>query len=271
MGWENTINCHSPKLRRIQSGNQKVEQTLAAEPQQEGRVGKAVANKSLIDIVEEKLEINSILEFEINGHSAVSRYAQIATSEPVKNLRSTVYVQKIGNNNATVSVQIQLAYQPKAEKNNKTYLTLVSNRLIDQGGGLKLSARVHACENSDCSLFAETSVADNQSYRNNSDVTIMEVHKLSLDWDEDNAQFLFSFDEATGSVNMKPYIQERKFDIREFKYARLSADIENVLAENESGWITVRFGDVFVNGELYDNFSAEILNLNKWITGETYR
>lgn len=228
---------------------------------------------SLIDIADDNLEISISLDGE-DGRSKIIRFAQIADKQKVTILQSSVYIQKAINNQARIIVKLQLAYQPEYDLNDKTDLTLVSNQLTHHGGGggFHWSGTVIGCKNSDCSVSVDARMPEIEQLSEEHEehnVFIREMHKLTIIWDEDTDEYLFTLDNMQTHIDMRPYFLETQFDPENFRYARLSAEVSNIDNPSDSGRIVVRFGEVFVNGQLYDDFSAEQLNPKKWLTGQS--
>lgn len=226
---------------------------------------------SLIEIADENLEIRVALDDD-DDRSKIIRFAKIADRQPITVFQSSVYIQNAINNQARLAVKLQLAYQPDYNPNDMTDMTIVSNQLTHQVAGyFHWSGTVTECKNIDCSVSVDTRKPEIEQNTEANHVSVKELHKLSIIWDEDTFEYIFSLDDVQTRVDMRPYMLETKFDTKNFRYASLSAEVGNVDSESDSGRIVVRFGQVFVNGHLYDDFSAEHLNSEKWITGQIYQ
>ncbi len=257
-------------------GEEHVDQSTATSPQpqpEERSDNNAVSpaihlSEALVGINEGKLEIHASLDGVENNRTKMIRFAKIAESQPITILQSSVYIQTAINNQAKLSAQLQLVYKPHGDVDDATDITIVSDEITDQGSGFHWHAKITGCKNSDCSETEETLIPTKGQIPESENMNTREVHELSIIWDEDKFQFLFSLDDIETRIDMQPYVAKSQFDPRNFSYAALTAEVSNVESESESGRIVVRFGDVFVNGHLYDDFNSDSINPDKWITGQ---
>ena len=239
-------------------------------PQVEASVAKPVEqiNASLIGVSDGKLEIKVSLDGAGSNHSKLIRFAKIIDKQPVEILHSHVYIHSAINNQVKLSINMQLTYQPFYKPNDAKGMTIVSSQFTDQGAGFRWYGKITGCKNSDCSVVIENRKPEAGQITDAYNVYKRQMHEITIIWDEDNFQYLFIFDDIQTSIDMQPFETESHFDPRNFRYARLTAEVSNVDDETESGTISVRFGQVYVNGHLYDDFSGEELNSDKWITGQ---
>jgi hypothetical protein len=229
-------------------------------------------NASHVGIFDDNLEIKISLDGE-DDRSKIIRFAQINDKQPVTILESSIYIQKAINNQAKIAVKLQIAYQPEYDLIDKTDLTIVNSVFTHHGGGggFHWSGTVVGCKNSDCSVYMNDRVPDIEQLSEEPEehnIFIREQHKVTIIWDEDSYAYLFNLDDMQNRIDMRPYMLETKFDPENFRYARLSAEVSDIDTASDSARIVVRFGEVYVNGQLYDDFSAAQLDPEKWLTGQ---
>lgn len=217
-----------------------------------------------------RLEFNTFLLLEENQPSSLFRFAEVTTIEPITKIQSRVFIDKTIFSGAMVHVGIELMYQ-RTDYGNMANLTSVKNQLSYIEEGFRISSTAIGCKNPDCSSFFESSIKEDDKYPVNQIIDVEVGHILSLEWDDKNFGFIFGFDKARGFLSMDDFIHESYFDIADFQHARLFVIIKKTKSTKEGSRVIARFGNVYVNDELYDDFEGDSLNTEKWKSGEIYR
>ncbi len=227
-------------------------------------------SKSFVRVDTGRLQVSTFLVLDEDQPSALARFAEIAENEKVLKIRSRVFIDKYVISGANVRVGMELAFQASRNQGKKTDLTLVRNQFTYKDEGFRLSGKAIGCKNEDCSQFFESSAIENGNYPLNSLIDLDDAHTLSLEWDKSNFRFMYTFDKASGYLDMDEFIKESGFNPRNFLSARLFVAAKKTGSTKEGSRIVARFGDVFINDELYDDFSGDELNLEKWRIAEIY-
>lgn len=265
------IGCSEESDVGDDNNNDQIEKINASKIREEESGILGETSKSFVRIDAGRLQISSFLVLGEDKRSSLIRFAEIADKAVVSKIQSRVFIDKFINSGAIVRVGMELAYQSPRHKGEKTNLTLVKNQFIYKREGFRLSSKTLGCKNEDCSLFFESSVTEGGIYPVNQMINLYEAHTLSLEWDKNNFRFIYSFDKTVGFLDMGEFIRESGFSPKNFLYARLFVGIRNTDSTRESSKVIARFGGVFVNDVLYDDFGGEGLDSGKWKIGEIYR
>lgn len=232
-------------------------------PEREEKVSPTLITQS-----EGQLEFKLSLDGAESDRHELTRFAGIRQTESVKMLESKVYIRTAINENATLRVAVQLAYQPRKPVENDRNLILVSNQFVDKGSGFRWFGSVTGCQNDDCTIaFKRRKPLQSEANEINR-VARKEPHKIAIFWDEDRYAMVFRLNEAKALIDMKPFVEKTGFDPENFRYARLIVGVGNINGDESKGELLVRFEKVYVNGALYDDFGEEMLSMEKWITGQ---
>lgn len=258
-GPENENRSKKDEVKEVTEVDSSVEDT--------GFTKSAVPN---IEANQGRLEFNSYLLLDENQPSILFRYVEITALEPVTKIQSRVFIDKTIFSGAMVDVGIELLYQ-RTDYIGKNKRTSVKNQLSYKEEGFKLSNTAIGCKNSDCSDFYESSVKDENGYPVNRIINVEDGHVLYLEWDDKNFGFIFGLDKARGFLGMDEFVHESRFDPQDFLHARLFVSIKKTKSTQEGSRVLARFGNVYVNDELYDDFEGDHLDSGKWKAGEIYR
>ncbi len=229
-------------------------------------------NESIVGAVLERLQINADLKFDEERHSSLTRFAEVIGQDSITQFESTVYIEKASiHGKAKVYVGLELAYQLEKYRDDRTNLTVIQNIMKNVGQGFIMTGRAMGCREGGCTVFDEVTIGEQDSEAARIVETRGKAHVVSLHWDDEYYRFVFSFNGVTSYIDMVTFASKYDFNPRDFSYARIFATIENIKNDHDEGRVVARFGSVNVNGSLYDDFSGEALNPEKWATGETFR
>ena len=245
-------------------------ETLVEHKNDPGRYLKV--DKSIIGVQIERLQINAELEPGEEQYRSLTRFAEVTGDESINEIKATVYIEKANISGlAKVQVGLELGYQPKENKGDRMNLTVIQNIMNSVSEGFKMTGKAIGCKEGGCMVIDETTLAEENSTVGRMVETRGEPHILSISWDDDYYRFVLTFDDMTGYIDGVSLASKYKFHPENFRRARLFAKIENIKSSHDSGRVVARFGNVYVNDILYDDFSIENLNSEKWVTGEIYQ
>lgn len=229
-------------------------------------------NESIVGVQMERLQISAELHFDEQRHSSVTRFAEIAGQNAITQLESTVYIDKASiKGKARVYVGLELGYQLEKYRGDRKNMTVIQNVMKNANQGFIMTGRAIGCREGGCTVFDEAPFEEEAAEESRFIETRGRPHNVSLRWDDEFYRFVFSFDGMTSYIDMVTFASKYDFNPKDFSFARLFATIENIKNDHDEGRVVARFGNVNVNRNLYDDFSAEALNPEKWATGQTYR
>ena len=85
-------------------------------------------------------------------------------------------------------------------------------------------------------------------------------HTIAIDHDKVNGQMILEFDGQASAINLSDI---PGFNGDDFRYARIRTRVREINEPGDMGSINVRVDDVYVNGQLYDNFNNGF-GISKW-------
>lgn len=96
-------------------------------------------------------------------------------------------------------------------------------------------------------------------------------NNISIEWQAENEQFVFTvngvsiamtkagFDAFEDAVNNNVILNTDTFN-----QAQIRTRVTRINEEGDSGNISISYDDIMLNGSLHDDFSSEMLDINKW-------
>ena len=85
-------------------------------------------------------------------------------------------------------------------------------------------------------------------------------HTIAIEHDRANGQMVVEFDGLKSAIALTDI---RDFNSDDFQYARIRTEVRNINEPGDAGSIQVKYDDVMVNGEAYDNFTNGF-GVNNW-------
>ena len=171
-----------------------------------------------------------------------------------------------GNNNVQARLLAVYAY-PGNESRDLDLSLNARVQLRDYGSSVEARYHVSTCfdENCDDELIIEEQVDFAGSFTGD--------HTMKIDWKSDTSELAFLVDGAEiGRIAMADYASDSRviaaggysFSPSHYTGTRISVDVYDVQTEGSSGYIAMYVDKVTTNDEVYDDFTAGLIDDSKW-------
>lgn len=171
-----------------------------------------------------------------------------------------------GNNNVQARLLAVYAY-PGNESRDLDLSLNARVQLRDYGSSVEARYHVSTCfdENCDDELIIEEQVDFAGSFTGD--------HTMKIDWKADTSELAFLVDGAEiGRIAMSDYASDSRviaaggysFSPSHYTGTRISVDVYDVQTEGSSGYIAMYVDKVTTNDEVYDDFTAGLIDDSKW-------
>ena len=178
------------------------------------------------------------------------------------NIDEASTIVKEGDSNSRVEARLYAIYKYP----DQDLYVEASVRLRDFGASTTAAYTVLTCFGSNCD--DELSLEGTASFLGN----FTGDHEMKISWDSSAAAFVFLVDGAeAGRIAMSDYNADSRvidaggytFDPADYTGASVNAEVRNVEAGG-AGFIEVHVDEVSIDGEVYDDFTAGLINEAKW-------
>jgi hypothetical protein len=171
-----------------------------------------------------------------------------------------------GNNN--VQARLLAVYDYPDNESRDVDLSLAARvQLRDYGSSVEARYHVSTCfdENCDNELIIEEQVDFAGSFTGD--------HTMKIDWKSDTSELAFLVDGAEiGRIAMTDYASDSRviaaggysFSPSHYTGTRISVDVYDVQTEGSSGYIAMYVDKLTINDEVYDDFTAGLIDDSKW-------
>lgn len=171
-------------------------------------------------------------------------------------------IVKEANSNSRIEARLYAIYKYP----NQNLYVEASIRLRSFGDSTTAAYTVLTCFGSDCE--DEVSLEGTAPYLG----SFTGDHEMKISWDSSAEAFVFVVDGAeVGRIAMSDYNADSRvidvggytFDPEDYTGASINAEVRNIEA-GDSGFIEVHVDEVSIDGEVYDDFTAGLIDETKW-------
>ncbi len=203
-----------------------------------------------------------VLDSELTRYgSNGNNFLTFVNPNSVNSIQADVTVDKIINNGAFPRAIISGFFF-----NDGTYDIRAEIGIGNIGNGLRGEYTINRCLNSECAPYITVEFQEPLA------VNLVETHTLSIAWSTAQKKFTFTFDGAPYTYSFDP---STTINPTNYPFKAIGTRISEILDQDEGGYISATFDNVYVNGFLYDNFDSNVLtekiDPTRWGTWEFIR
>jgi len=230
-----------------------------------GRIKCANAEETAIHILD-GAAVLSVQHHYTEGRTEKRLELKTPPGQPIRKFAADVTILQAANTGGRLRAQVELLYQPEQYRSGGQSLQdLIAARaeIRDEGKGLQLRGYVLACRNATCSQRYDLPKPSG-NYPSKKPIHLNEAHTLGVEYHDKTNTFQITYDGRTKHIDMTDLVKQEQFDPTTFVRAKLKVFIDKIDTKGEKGLMHVRFDNVYVNDERYDDFHGETIDMQKW-------